>query len=127
MSSTICNMLSKIKNASMIGKDFVDVKLSKYSLEIIKVLQSDGYIEGFEVIERAIRINLKYYNGQPVIKLIKAVSTPRRPIYRSAKRIRKMVKQTFTTFIISTNKGVCAHQEALANGVGGQVICEVGA
>lgn len=131
MSVTICNMLSAIRNACMVGKDFVDVKKSKISISVLKVMLEDGYILGYESINedcpnKKIRIQLKYYDGRSVIRYIKAISTPRKPVYKDLPKIKSLTRG-FSTFVISTSKGVMAHQEAIAYKVGGQIICEVGA
>lgn len=122
----MCDMISKIKNACMVGKDFVLVKSSKIAIAVLKVFKDDGYIKDYEPQDREVCVHLKYHGGRSVIKYIKAISTPRKPVYKKLKDIHQIAKK-FSTTVISTNKGVVAHQEALYNKVGGKLICEVSA
>lgn len=126
MSIAIVNMISKIRNACMSGKDFVEIPTSKYTVSVLKIMKNDGYIIDYEINEGITKIELKYHNGQSVIRFVKAISTPRKPVYSTLQEIEKLGKR-FSTTIISTNRGVLAHQEVIANKIGGKLICEVSA
>lgn len=127
MSDPIADMLTRIRNAQMVGKATVSMRSSKLKVAIATVLKDEGYISGFT--EEAgpkpqLTINLKYYQGRAVIEKIKRVSRPGLRIYKSKDALPR-VKGGLGIAVISTSKGVMTGQQAKAQGLGGEVICEV--
>lgn len=125
----IGDLLARIRNAQLRGKSKVTTPASKMRERVLEVLQQEGYIRGFSVTEQAggqaeIEIELKYFDGAPVIKEITRVSKPGRRIYASVDSL-PMVYRGLGISIVSTSKGVMSDNEARANNVGGEVICTV--
>lgn len=128
MSDPIADMLTRIRNAQMVGKAEVKVDSSKQKAAICQVLADEGYIAGFEV-ERAngkalLTVQLKYFEGRPVIENIQRVSKPGRRIYRGKDELPK-VQGGLGIAIVSTSKGVMTDKAARKEGLGGEVICIV--
>ena len=128
MSDPISDMLTRIRNAQMAQKLTVVMPSSKLKVAILKVLQDEGYIEGFAVIQNegkpTLEIGLKYYAGRPVIETIQRVSRPSLRVYKSCNDIPK-VMNGLGVAIVSTSKGLMADRKARANGIGGEVLCVV--
>ena len=128
MTDPIADMLTRIRNAQMVGKTVVDMPSSKLKASIAQVLKDEGYIEGFAVREKdgkpELEISLKYYAGQPVIEKIERVSRPGLHIYRGREDLPK-VMNGLGVAIVSTSKGVMTDRKARATGVGGEVLCIV--
>ncbi len=130
MSNTdpISDMLTRIRNAHMRSKNKVAVPTSKLRERVLEVLQKEGYIRGFAVIEKdgksEIEVELKYFDGAPVIKEIHRVSKPGRRVYASVETL-PSVFNGLGISILSTPKGVMSDQEARAQNVGGEVLCTV--
>lgn len=128
MTDPISDMLTRIRNAQLCGKNTVSMPASKLKAAIAQVLQDEGYIDGFEVREngakRDIEIGLKYYAGQPVIEKIERVSRPGLRIYRRVDDIPK-VMNGLGIAIVSTSRGVMTDRKARSQGVGGEVLCIV--
>ena len=125
----IGDMFTRIRNGQMRALDSVDVPASNFRLQILEVLKSEGYISNFfiEKIEnnkKNLKVNLKYYEGSPVIKEIKRVSKPGRRIYSRATSIPK-IQNGLGLAILSTPKGVMSDNEARKNNIGGEIICKV--
>ncbi len=123
------DMLARIRNASMRGKPTVRTPASKIRRWVLDVLQSEGYIRGYEDVttedgHKEIEISLKYYDGQPVIRELRRVSTPGRRVY-SGVRDMLQVRQGLGVAIVSTPKGVMSDQQARTANVGGEVLCTV--
>lgn len=123
------DMLARIRNASMRGKPTVRTPASKIRRWVLDVLQSEGYIRGYEEVtteagHKEIEIALKYYDGQPVIRELRRVSTPGRRVY-SGVRDMMQVRQGLGVAIVSTPKGVMSDQQARTANVGGEVLCTV--
>lgn len=123
------DMLTRIRNAQMRNKSTVRSPASKIRAWVLDVLKDEGYIRGYERVksERGLdelEISLKYYDGMPVIKELKRVSTPGRRVYSGAKEI-PMVRQGLGVAIVSTPKGVMSDAQARAANVGGEVLCRV--
>jgi len=123
------DMLTRIRNAQMRGKSTVRTPASKLRAWVLDVLQDEGYIRGYESATSAtgmpeIEIGLKYYEGTPVIREIKRVSTPGRRVYMSVKEI-PSVRQGLGVSIVSTSKGVMSDAAARSANVGGEVLCTV--
>ena len=128
MSDPISDMLTRIRNAQMANKASVVMPSSKLKLAIIKVLEEEGYIDGYSVREQdkksILEIGLKYYAGHPVIERIDRVSKPGLRIYRRVNDIPR-VMNGLGVAIVSTPKGVMTDRKARAANVGGEVLCVV--
>ncbi len=127
MQDTLSDMLTRIRNGQMVAKASVDMPSSKAKIAVAKVLESEGYISGYSVdaeTKPTLTINLKYYEGKPVIESLKRVSRPGLRIYKSAQDL-EPVKQGLGILVISTDKGVMTDKQARKLGVGGEVLCEV--
>lgn len=128
MTDPIADMLTRIRNAQMVGKTVVDMPSSKLKASIAQVLKDEGYIDGFAVREKdgkpELEISLKYYAGQPVIEKIERVSRPGLRIYKGREDLPK-VMNGLGVAIVSTSKGVMTDRKARATGVGGEVLCIV--
>ena len=125
----IGDLLARIRNAQQRGKSKVTTPASKMRERVLEVLQQEGYIRGFSVTEQVngkaeIEIELKYFDGEPVIKNIKRVSKPGRRVYASVETL-PVVYRGLGISIVSTSKGVMSDSEARANNVGGEVLCAV--
>jgi small subunit ribosomal protein S8 len=124
----ISDLLTRIRNAHMRSKNKVSVPSSKMRERLLEVLHKEGYIRGFATIEKEgkseIEIELKYFDGQPVIKEINRVSKPGRRVYASVDSL-PSVFNGLGISILSTPKGVMSDQEARAQNVGGEVLCTV--
>ena len=128
MSDPISDMLTRIRNAQMANKVSVVMPSSKLKLAIVKVLEEEGYIDGYSVREQdkksILEIDLKYYAGHPVIERIDRVSKPGLRIYRGVNDIPR-VMNGLGVAIVSTPKGVLTDRKARAANVGGEVLCVV--
>jgi len=129
MNDPIGDMLTRIRNAQMRGKSTVNTPASKLRAWVLDVLADEGYIRGYEKTtdERghpAIEISLKYYDGAPVIRELKRVSTPGRRVYLGVNEI-PTVRQGLGVSIVSTSKGVMSDANARSANVGGEVLCTV--
>ena len=128
MSDPIADMLTRIRNAQMTEKATVSMPSSKVKIAIAKVLQDEGYIDGFKVASEEskpqLELALRYYAGRPVIEKIERVSKPGLRIYKSKDDIPR-VMNGLGIAIVSTSQGVMTDRKARATGVGGEVLCIV--
>lgn len=128
MQDTIADMLTRIKNAQMIGHKKVTMPSSKVKVNIAKVLADEGYVESYDVDElekkKSLTIKLKYFHGKPVIDEIKRVSRPGLRVYRSKGNI-PSVKGGLGIVIVSNSNGIMTDRQARAIGQGGEIICTV--
>jgi small subunit ribosomal protein S8 len=129
MSDPIADMLTRIRNAQGVEKPEVVMPSSKLKIAIARVLQDEGYIDGFRVDagsggQSELRIGLKYYAGRPVIERLERVSRPGLRIYRGRDHL-PAVMNGLGVAIVSTSKGVMTDRRARVQGVGGEVICYV--
>jgi len=128
MTDPIADLLTQIRNAHHAEKISLTLPGSKVKAAISKVLQDEGYIEGFETSEQdgkpALTIQLKYYEGEPVIEKIQRVSKPGLRVYKSAQELPK-INGGLGIAIISTSKGIMTDRAARSAGVGGEVLCSV--
>lgn len=129
MSDPLGDMLTRIRNAQGARKTIVVSPASKLRANVLDVLQREGFIRGFSEAElrpgiSEITIELKYYEGSPVIKKIKRVSRPGRRVYRKIKDLPR-VYNGLGIAILSTPRGVMSDNEARAANVGGEVLCQV--
>lgn len=129
-SDPIADMLTRIRNAQMIGQAEVSVPLSKIKTAIVRILKEEGFIDDYRVIEERpqsqLLIKLKYAGERkdrhPVIMGLKRVSKPGRRVYARASEI-PWVRSGMGVAILSTPKGVLTGQQARRLGVGGEVLC----
>jgi small subunit ribosomal protein S8 len=128
MTDPIADMLTRIRNAQMTEKATVSMPSSKVKIAIAKVLQDEGYIDGFKVAsdesKPQLELALRYYAGRPVIEKIERVSKPGLRIYKSKDDIPR-VMNGLGIAIVSTSQGVMTDRKARATGVGGEVLCIV--
>ena len=129
MSDTLGDMLTRIRNGQTTNKKVVDAPASRFRKNVLEVLKREGFIRNFEEKEMRPGINffeieLKYYNGKPVISEIKRVSKPGRRVYSSIKNLQKTYNGLGIS-ILSTPRGVMSDNEARAAHVGGEILCQV--
>ena len=122
------DLLARIRNGQQAGKSSIDSPASKLRANVLEVLKKEGYIRGYELLEdgnkRNLRIELKYYEGEPVIKAINRVSKPGRRVYSGISELPK-VRGGLGISILSTPRGVMSDIEARSANVGGEVLCRV--
>ena len=128
ISDPLGDMLTRIRNAQMRGMSKVVTPSSKLRIRVLEVLINEGFIRGYTEVEKDghknIDIELKYYEGQPVISEIKRVSKPGRRVYSSVSDI-PLVRNGLGILILSTSKGVMSDNSARSENVGGEVLCRV--
>jgi small subunit ribosomal protein S8 len=123
------DMIARIRNAQMRGRSTVRTPASTLRRRVLEVLQSEGYIRGFEVVDGdekkpEIEIALKYHDGRPAIRELKRVSKPGRRAYSGVKALPN-VRNGLGVAIVSTPRGVMSDAQARADNVGGEVLCTV--
>jgi small subunit ribosomal protein S8 len=133
MTDPIADMLARIRNATLARKTRVDMPSSRLKVEIAKILENEGYVQGFKVLdavegERAqaeLRVFLKYGpRGERVITGIERVSRPGRRVYFGRDAVPDVLAGLGTS-ILTTSRGVMTGREAVKAGVGGEVLCNV--
>jgi len=128
MTDPIADMLTRIRNGQRAGKVSVSMPSSKLKQSIAQVLKDEGYIADFQVSDEAgktaMSIDLRYYEGRPVIEELKRVSRPGLRIYKANDELPK-VQDGLGVAIVSTSKGVMSDRAARAAGEGGEVLCYV--
>ena len=128
MNDPLGDMLTRIRNAQMRKRPSVATPASTLRARVLDVLQSEGYIRGYSEValngKAEYQIELKYSDGQPVIREIERVSKPGRRVYSSVKSIPR-VADGLGVSILSTPKGVMSDHEARQQNVGGEVLCRV--
>jgi small subunit ribosomal protein S8 len=128
MNDPLGDLLSRIRNAQMRNKSKVSSPNSRLRESVLDVLKNEGYIRGYAVVEREgrseIEIELKYFDGEPVIREIERVSKPGRRVYTSVKNMQRINNGLGVT-IVSTPKGVMADHDARDANVGGEILCTV--
>ncbi|MBE3637420.1 30S ribosomal protein S8 [Mangrovicoccus algicola] len=129
MNDPLGDMLTRIRNAQLRRKSTVVTPASKLRAWVLDVLADEGYIRGYEATtgedgHPALKISLKYFEGTPVIRELKRVSTPGRRVYAGATEI-PQVRQGLGISIVSTPKGVMTDASARQANVGGEVLCTV--
>ncbi len=122
----IADMLTRIRNGQSRAKDSVSMPSSRQKVAIAQLLKDEGYINGFDVTEdgpkKTLTVELKYFDGKPVIEILKRVSRPSLRTYKQSDDIDR-VKNGLGTAIISTSKGLMTDKTAREQGVGGEVLC----
>ena len=128
MSDPIADFLTRVRNAQMAGMTTVTCPSSKIKVAICEVLEEEGYITGHSVAENdgkpVLSVDLKYFNGKPVIEEIKRVSRPGLRYYRGKDSLPRN-RAGLGIAILSTNKGLMTDKKAQAAGIGGEVLCTV--
>ncbi|MBT7947720.1 MAG: 30S ribosomal protein S8 [Porticoccaceae bacterium] len=127
MQDPISDMLTRIRNAHHRSKSDVVMPSSKLKASLAKVLQDEGYISGFSVsdeVKPSLTVELKYFEGKPVIEEINRASKPSLRVYAGTKDLPK-VRSGLGVAIVSTSQGVMTDRAARAAGIGGEVLCTV--
>jgi small subunit ribosomal protein S8 len=129
ISDPLGDMLTRIRNAQMRRKTKVSTPASKLREHVLDVLAAEGYIRGYSTVEyeggkSELEIELKYFDGEPVIRSIERVSKPGRRVYSSVKNIPR-VANGLGVSILSTPRGVMADHDAREQNVGGEVLCRI--
>ena len=129
LSDPIGDMFSRIRNGQMRSLNSIEIPSSNFRQNILKILKNEGYIKDYYIEKSennkiSLKINLKYYEGDPVIKEIKRISKPGRRVYSRAESIPR-VHNGLGVAILSTSKGVMSDSEAIKNNLGGEVICRI--
>jgi small subunit ribosomal protein S8 len=129
MSDPLANMLAAIKNGQMANKTAITVPASKLKKAVLRVLSNEGYIRNFEETadkegKPAIKIELKYFEGKPVIKALKRISSPGRRIYTKFDNMPR-IYNGLGVVVVSTSKGVISDFEARQQKIGGELLCSV--
>ncbi len=127
MTDPISDMLTRIRNASAVNKAEVVIPFSKIKLAIAQILVKEGYIEKVEKIDDnygQIVITLKYSKDKSVINKIQRISKPGKRVYVGKDKLPKVLNNLGIA-ILSTSKGIITNKQALSEGIGGEVICEV--
>ncbi|MFT6341410.1 MAG: small subunit ribosomal protein S8 [Alcanivorax sp.] len=127
MQDTMADMLTRIRNAQMAEKVQVEIPASKAKEAVAKVLKEEGFIADYKISDDkkpVMTVELKYFEGSPVIDTIKRVSRPGLRVYKAAGEIPK-VKGGLGIMIVSTNQGIISDRAARKANVGGELICEV--
>ena len=125
----IGDMFTRIRNGQMRLLKNVEMPSSNFRLKVLEVLKNEGFISSYHIEKKdnnkvSLVVDLKYYEGTPVIKEIKRVSKPGRRVFSRADSIPR-IQNGLGLAIISTNKGVMSDIEARKNNVGGEIICKV--
>lgn len=123
----IADMLTRIRNAQSADKNEVTMPASKLKKSVADVLLGEGYISGFSVSEEAkaeLTIELKYFEGNPVIETIERVSRPSRRVYVGKNEL-PSINGGLGIAIVSTSRGVMTDRQARESGIGGEVLCTV--
>ena len=127
MNDTISDLLTRIRNGQMSNKDKVTIPSSKMKEALCKVMLEEGYIEGINIEEseyKNIIVDLKYYEGKPVIDFIQRISRPGLRIYKSSNEI-PLVKNGLGICIVSTSQGLMTGKVAKEKKYGGEIICYI--
>jgi small subunit ribosomal protein S8 len=128
MNDPLGDLLARIRNAQMRSKGSVTCPGSKLRERVLEVLKTEGYIRGYTVTEKEgrseLEIELKYFDGEPVIREIERISKPGRRVYASVRTLPR-INNGLGVAIVSTPKGVMADHDARDNNVGGEILCTV--
>ena len=129
MTDPLGDMLTSLRNGGMANKETVTVPASSLRASVLDVLKREGYIRGYERVNvrkniDEFKVELKYYDNQPVIKEIQRVSTPGRRVYSKVKDLPKFYNG-LGIYVLSTPSGVMSDHEARQANLGGEVLCKV--
>ena len=125
----ISDLITRIRNAQMRSKSKVSSPGSKMRQNVLEVLKTEGYIRGYATVEHSsgrneLEIELKYFDGEPVIREIERISKPGRRVYTSVRNLPR-INNGLGVAIVSTPKGVMADHDARDANVGGEILCTV--
>lgn len=125
----IGDLLTRIRNGQRARKDSVTTPASKLRARVLDVLQREGYIRGYseegeEVADKALRVDLKYFEGKPAIQHVSRVSKPGRRVYSGANELPR-IRNGLGIVIVSTPRGVLSDAEAREANVGGELLAQV--
>jgi len=128
---TIANLLTKIKNASLVSKEIVEVPYSKMSEAILKICKDSGFVSDVKVfkfkdsVKKGISVTLSYLeSGKPKISVAKRISKPGRRVYRSSSEL-KDERGIYGLTLVSTSRGLMPISEAKNKKLGGELVCEI--
>ena len=129
LSDPLGDLLTRIRNGQMAAKGSVMAPASKLHVRVLEVLKREGYIRGFGQVEdqpgkSALSVELKYHNGEPVIRELRRVSKPGRRVYAGVREL-PTIYNGLGIAIVSTPQGVMSDAEARAAHVGGEILCMV--
>ncbi len=128
MSDPVADMLTRIRNGQMAGHASVSIPSSKMKVALASVLKEEGFVSTYDVKEvngkSELSVDLKYYEGQPVIEMIKRVSRPGLRVYKNKNELPNVIGGLGVA-IISTSQGIMSDRQARKAGVGGEIICYV--
>ena len=128
MTDPVADLLTRIRNGQSAGKAHISLESSKIKTAIARVLKDEGYVADFRVSEETgkprLIIDLKYYEGRPVIDRLERVSRPGLRIYRGKDELPKVLGG-MGTVIVSTPQGVMSDRDARKKNLGGEILCEV--
>ena len=128
MTDPLGDMLTRIRNGQQAKKDSILTPASKLRAHVLDVLQREGYIRGYSEEQvaghKGLRIELKYFEGEPAIQPLARVSKPGRRVYSASKELPR-IRNGLGTIIVSTPRGVLSDAEAREQNVGGEVLAEV--
>lgn len=128
MNDPLGDLLARIRNAQMRSKSKVSSPNSRLRESVLEVLKSEGYIRGYAVVEKdgrsELEVELKYFDGEPVIREIERVSKPGRRVYTSVRNLPR-INNGLGVAIVSTPKGVMADHDARDANVGGEILFTV--
>jgi small subunit ribosomal protein S8 len=128
MTDPVADLLTRIRNGQLRGLAKIKSPNSRLRASLLDVLKEEGFIRSYTEVEtsgrRELEIELKYHEGQPVIRELKRVSTPGRRVYTSVKDL-KPHRQGLGVSIVSTPQGVMTDTHAREKNVGGEVLCQV--
>ena len=124
----IGDLLARIRNGQLRGTAKIKSPNSRLRIRLLDVLQQEGFIRGYAEVEfkghKELEIELKYHEGEPVIRELKRISTPGRRVYSSVSEL-KPHRQGLGVSILSTPKGLMTDNSAREQNVGGEVLCQV--
>tara|TARA_B100001093_G_scaffold509527_1_gene573721 strand:+ start:521 stop:919 length:399 start_codon:yes stop_codon:yes gene_type:complete len=129
LTDPVGDMFSRIRNGQMRSLESINIPSSNFRKNILEILKIEGFIKDYFIEKKennkiTLRINLKYFEGNPVIKEIKRISKPGRRVYSRATSIPR-VMNGLGLAILSTPKGVMTDTEARKNNLGGEIICRI--
>jgi small subunit ribosomal protein S8 len=129
MTDPIADMLTRIRNASQVGKADVYIPFSKIKLAMVKILKQEGLIEAYEEVKEGnkfggITVQLKYDGREAVIKNLKRISKPGQRVYVTKDNLPRVLNNMGIA-IISNSQGIMTNKAARKLGLGGEVLCEI--
>ncbi len=129
MSDPLGDMLTRVRNGQQAGKKTIECPFSKLRENVCKVLESEGFIRGYKIVDlggnkKDLQIQLKYAQGQGVIRQIDRVSKPGRRVYTGSKTMPRFYNG-LGILVVSTPQGVMADHKARAANIGGEILCRV--